>query len=192
MQIRTGILFISLLITLFLGWKYAYIPFSEREAAREEVEGILKERVKELSFVSFLPQKLPPGFYLHAPDILEEGGRESLHIQYTKHDGSVLDIYERAVREDEDVALPFRSASQWQEQKEISLKGNIPAYFVRGKDEKIEVLVEGKSQKLTLKMAMIAFSQKGTRIVVSNSAFIEGALLSGEELKDIANSMIET
>lgn len=191
MRIRTAVLTIILIVALFAGWKYAYLPLSERQVGQAQAKKILASRIEELSFIPLLPKKLPSGFYLHAPELLMGGGEENLRIQYTRRGGTVLDLYERAVKEGEDLAVPFRDASHWQERKDALLKEDIPAYVVRGRDEKIELLIGGKPQNVTLQMAMLAFSHKGTRVVISNSAFLENTLLSEEELIEFANSMIE-
>ncbi len=190
MPTRMSILLIIFVLTLIAGWKYVYVPFSERETAKAQLEEILASRVKVVSFTPLLPKKLPSGFYLHAPELLKTGGKESLRIQYTKRDGSVLDIYERAVGEGEDIAFPFHDASHWQERKDVLLKGDMPAYFVRGKEEKLDLLINGKMQKVTLQMAMLGFSRTKTRVVISNSAFLEGTLLSEQELIEIAEAML--
>lgn len=191
MQIRTVILTIIFMGALLAGWKYAYLPLSERQVGQAQAKKILASRIEELSFIPLLPKKLPSGFYLHTPELLMGGGEENLRIQYTRRDGAVLDLYERAVKEGEDVARPFRDASHWQERKYALLNRNIPAYIVRGRDKEIELFLGGKLERVTLQMAMLAFSYNGTRVVVSNSAFLENALLSEQELIGFANSMIE-
>lgn len=191
MRIKTAILTIIFIAALFAGWKYAYLPLSERQVGQAQAKKVLVSRIEELSFIPLLPTKLPSGFYLHAPEFLMGGGEENLRIQYTRRDGTVLDLYERAVKEGEDIALPFRDVSHWQERKDALLKEDIPAYVVRGRDEKVELLIRGKPRNITLQMAMLAFSHKGTRVVISNSAFLDGALLSEQELIEFANSMVE-